>query len=105
MSTVPPPTPPATRIVLIDGDMPWRSVFQLTWKFSIASLVIWTVLLIPIIAITATVQRLREAGRTAELQQQIESTKEMINSARRDAERARAEAEARARSLRSPATP
>ncbi|BBO34595.1 hypothetical protein [Lacipirellula parvula] len=71
MSTVPPPVQPATRVVLIDGDMPWRSVFQLTWKFSIASLVIWTVLLIPILTITSAVQSWRDAGRRADLQQKI----------------------------------
>jgi hypothetical protein len=77
MSTVPPPKP-ANTVVLIDGDLPWRSVFQLTWKFSIASLVIWTVLLLPIITITSAVQSWREAGRKVEMQQQIEDAQSRL---------------------------
>ncbi len=45
MSNVPVKQP--TPVVLVNCDLPWRSVFRLTFRFAIASLFVWIAIAIP----------------------------------------------------------
>lgn len=90
MSNVPPPKP-AAQVVLIDGDLPWRTVFTLSFKFSVAMLVIGLVLSIPYAVAMGTVGYFKssaEAERRAEIREQQLQVKEALEAARRDAKEA-----------------
>lgn len=86
MSNVPPK--PAANVVLIDGDLPWRTVFTLSFKFSVAMLVIGLVLSIPYaIAMGAAgyFKSSAAAERQAEIRGQQIEVREALEAARRDA--------------------
>ena len=90
MSNVPPPKP-ANTVVVIDGDMPWGSVFRLTWRFSVASLLVWLVLSLPFLAIMGVsnyFQAKADMREKVETQEQVRQAYEAIQGAMKDAEQA-----------------